>query len=205
MGNIRSQQGFSLVELMVVVGIIGILATIAVPNFNRYLENGKKGEAKVTLSTIYTRLEMYRTEYNGYTTCLGTGLGYKPDGYVAGQGFPNSYYRHGFAQVGLAPAGATGCTAGEGETYFTPSGFIAQQAPDSSGSRWASLLIPEAHAQLCTTCGTGGSVPLLPSTSFNLAAKTYTLSAEGRIGPNYSGTNLSIFTIDQSKNLVEAH
>src|SRR5687768_1660780 len=50
----RLQRGFTLIELMIVVAIIGILAAIAIPNFNRFQAKSKQSEAKTNLKSIFT-------------------------------------------------------------------------------------------------------------------------------------------------------
>ena len=58
--------GFTLVELMIVVAILGILATIAVPNFLRMRERAKVAEAKANLGAIRVTQHAYYSEYNRY-------------------------------------------------------------------------------------------------------------------------------------------
>jgi prepilin-type N-terminal cleavage/methylation domain-containing protein len=66
----RNSKGFTLIELMIVVVIIGILAALAIPRFMRSTTKSKQSEAKQLLKQIYTMERAYRQEYNVYG-CLG--------------------------------------------------------------------------------------------------------------------------------------
>ena len=59
-------EGFSLVELMVAVGIMGSLSVMAVPAYGRYQVKAAQAEAKTTLASIHTAQELYFTEENAY-------------------------------------------------------------------------------------------------------------------------------------------
>lgn len=61
-----SEQGFSLVELMIVVGIIGVLATMALPRFKQFQAKAKLGEAKNILSHIYTLEHSFAVDNNKF-------------------------------------------------------------------------------------------------------------------------------------------
>ncbi|MEZ4359923.1 MAG: prepilin-type N-terminal cleavage/methylation domain-containing protein [Kofleriaceae bacterium] len=57
----RAQQGFTLIELMIVVAIIGILAAVAIPAFMDYMKKGKSSEAELQLAKIKTNA---KAEFN---------------------------------------------------------------------------------------------------------------------------------------------
>jgi len=60
--------GFTLIELMIVVAIIGILAAIAIPNFLRFQLKAKSSEGKTNLAAIRTAEESYFAEYGIYVS-----------------------------------------------------------------------------------------------------------------------------------------
>ena len=70
-----SARGFTLIELMIVVAIIGILAAIAIPNFVKFQCRSKQSEAKGSLKAIYTAEESYRAEQDKYINCTTTECG----------------------------------------------------------------------------------------------------------------------------------
>ena len=65
---LQSKKGFTLIELMIVIAIIGILAAIAIPNFLRFQAKSKQAEAKTNLGAIGTTAEAYRAEFDTYVT-----------------------------------------------------------------------------------------------------------------------------------------
>ena len=60
-------HGFSLMEVMILVVIIGILAALAYPNLEKYLKRARQTEAKTNLSAIYTAQKIYFTLHQFYT------------------------------------------------------------------------------------------------------------------------------------------
>lgn len=64
--SMRSQLGFTLIEMMITVAIIGILAAIAVPMYSDYVTRGKIPEATSALASMRIRLEQYYQDNRDY-------------------------------------------------------------------------------------------------------------------------------------------
>ena len=69
--KIRNKKGFTLIELLIVVAIIGILAAIAIPQFNSYRQKTYDSASMSDIRTMKTGLEAFAVDKNGdYPTTL---------------------------------------------------------------------------------------------------------------------------------------
>jgi type IV pilus assembly protein PilA len=85
LSKMKRQKGFTLIELMIVVAIIGILAAIAIPQFASYRQRAHDAQAKSALKNLATAQEAYYADHQVYTNVTDpdlTDLGFKTESVV---------------------------------------------------------------------------------------------------------------------------
>ncbi len=147
----RNIQGFTMIELMIVVAIIGFLSMISVPSFLKFLSKAKRAEAYMNLGSLYVAQKTYWAENGTFSSVLlgKDGIGWKPEGYSGGGAQEKFNYTYGFNQgqegqnyfTGKlsAPQSALGTTKADKE------GFIIAAAGDIDGDGTADLLTVNHH------------------------------------------------------------
>lgn len=174
----KNKKGFSLVELMVVVAIIGVLAVIGIPQYQKFMSKARQAEAKTNLNSIFQGEASFFTEYNGYSTNLGA-IGAD----AAGTGLR---YNAGFGDT------APGCTAPvAGSVDGTTGTNDMLTLPNSAGS-------PATYFWTIADIGGTTSCNSTPSAQVFVAAAwgnpTNTAGA-----PNNTNNNGDVFTINQAR------
>jgi len=78
MSKWNTEEGYTLVEMMIVVAILGIISAVAIPAYRGYVATGKEAEGKAGLSNIALLEEQYFAANRTYATTLAT-IGYTPE------------------------------------------------------------------------------------------------------------------------------
>ncbi len=158
--------GFTLIELMIVVAIIGILAAIAIPNFLRFQLKAKSSEGKTNLAAIRTAEESYYSEFGLYVSALASPATVDDNlkkAFSNVQNGPNA----GFDRLGWSPEGwvfFNYVVAANGAfSQFTASAQADIDA-DGTGQTWGyrkGTVAGGAHGNSLTDCD---STQLTPET-----------------------------------------
>jgi type IV pilus assembly protein PilA len=196
------QSGFTLVELMVVVAIIGLLSAVAIPNFKKYQAKSKISEAKLQLSAAYTAEQSFFSDFNMYHACLPY-MGFDP-----GPEFPNRYYAVGFGANATAINASAYAAAVNSGLDSSVNGCNQTTVAATAGSTVVGVRSANNATWFAAGKGTGGQIASTTGwmatnglgTQADSSSMIFTISAGGAISGDFSSdATSSLLDINHNK------
>jgi type IV pilus assembly protein PilA len=179
------RSGFTLIELMIVVAIIGILAAVGVPQYQKFQARARQSEARTALAGIYTAQKSFAVESNSYSGCIAQ-TGYERSGSTA-------YYTTGFLTTGIATAGCGPQGAAQSCLAYRWQPHVGADVPCVAADG-------ETHF-LATIAASGGLPTEADLTGSSVTKNTFTVKGIGRISPA-NGSRADEWTINENRNLL---
>ncbi|MDP6158180.1 MAG: prepilin-type N-terminal cleavage/methylation domain-containing protein [Phycisphaerales bacterium] len=127
----RAARGFTLIEILIVVVILGILAAVIIPQFTNAADDASISSARTQLQTMRSQVELFRSQTGSYPAASGTGVdwsGLISANYVrAAPTWPNF-----FQEVYTASSGDLSLTLGAGASYDIDGNGTGGEAADTT-------------------------------------------------------------------------
>ena len=195
------ESGFTLVELMIVVAIIGILSAVAVPNFKRYQAKAKTSEAKIQLAAAYTSEQSFYGDFGIYSNCLPY-MGFDPNKERA-----NRYFAIGINQTAAINTTAHGSAINQG--------LLDASCPEDNATTAAPAtgISPAVTTFFGAGKGNGSAIATtVPADAAGLVGsdlgdqsdadnQTFTIAASGIVSADFAtaGTDEALIVVNQDK------
>jgi prepilin-type N-terminal cleavage/methylation domain-containing protein len=125
----KGERGFTLIELMVVVAVVGILSSVSLPLFKQYQAKARSAEGKLILSMIFKTQQSWYAQYDIYTDCLSEMGITKPNSHFYSYGFAAASAITENASVSMgAPTSCIGA-----DVFFEGTKAIGQSTAPAQG------------------------------------------------------------------------